>query len=160
MKINHQQYDVIFTTDIATIGLQFNGERLSKLSYLKAEPAKAAKNKQGEVVKNKLIKYLSEKSKLKQLDIDVLLDVTDFQRSVLKQLQKIPYGETRTYGDIAKILETSPRAVGNACRKNPVPIVIPCHRVVAANGIGGYDGAVDGDKLDIKNWLLKLERAI
>lgn len=160
MKVNDQQYDVIFSTDIATIGLQFNGERLSKLSYLEAGPAKAAKNKQQEVVKNRLIKYLAAKSKVKELDIGVLLDVTDFQRSVLKQLQKIPYGETRTYGDIAKILKTSPRAVGNACRKNPVPIVIPCHRVVAAKGIGGYDGAVDGDKLDIKNWLLKVERAI
>lgn len=159
MKVNDQQYDVIFSTDIATIGLQFNGDRLSKLSYLEAGLAKAAKNKQQEVVKNKLIKYLAVKSKVKELDIGVLLDVTDFQRSVLKQLQKIPYGETRTYGDIAKILKTSPRAVGNACRKNPVPIVIPCHRVVAAKGIGGYDGAVDGDKLDIKNWLLKIERA-
>ena len=150
MKRNDQQYDVIFTTDIATIGLQFKGEKLSKLSYLKAEPAKAARNKQIEVVKNKLIKYLAEKSKLKQLDIDVLLEVTDFQRSVLKQLQKIPYGETRTYGDIAKTLKTSPRAVGNACRNNPLPIVIPCHRVVAAKGIGGYDGATTGSLLDIK----------
>lgn len=159
MKANNQQYDVIFTTDIATIGLQFNGDRLSKLSYLKPSSDKAARNKQEEAVKNKLIKYLAAGSKLKQLDVDVLLEVTDFQRSVLQQLQKIPYGETRAYGDIAKILQTSPRAVGNACRKNPLPIVIPCHRVVAAKGIGGYDGAVNGDKLDIKSWLLKLEHA-
>jgi methylated-DNA-[protein]-cysteine S-methyltransferase len=160
MQDNDQQYDVIFTTGVATIGLQFNGERLTKLSYLKAELVKAARNKHADLVKNKIIKYLAKESKLKQLDIDVSLDVTDFQRSVLKQLQKIPYGETRTYGDIAKILGTSPRAVGNACRKNPVPIVIPCHRVVAAKGIGGYVGAVSGDKLDIKSWLLKLEHAI
>ena len=160
MQGNDQQYDVIFTTGVATIGLQFNGKRLSKLSYLKADLVKAARNKQADLVKNKIIKYLAKESKLKQLDIDVSLDVTDFQRSVLTQLQKIPYGETRTYGDIAKILETSPRAVGNACRKNPVPIVIPCHRVVAAKGIGGYVGAVSGDKLDIKSWLLKLEHAI
>jgi len=75
----------------------------------------------------------------------------------LQQLQSIPYGETRTYGEIAKRLKTSPRAVGNACRNNPLPIIIPCHRVLAATGIGGYDGAVDGKKLDIKLSLLKLE---
>ena len=88
------------------------------------------------------------------------LDVTPFQLRVLDQLQQIPYGETRSYGDIAKILKTSPRAVGNACRNNPLPIIIPCHRVVAANGIGGYDGATQGETLDIKYYLLRLEGAV
>ncbi|MDT8283525.1 MAG: hypothetical protein RQ982_12065, partial [Gammaproteobacteria bacterium] len=94
MKDNDQQFDVIFTTDIATIGLQFAGDGLSKLSYLKPSSDKAARNEQAEAVKNKLMRYLAATSKLKQLDIDVLLDVTDFQRSVLELLKKIPYGQT------------------------------------------------------------------
>ena len=69
----------------------------------------------------------------------------------------IHYGETRTYGEIAKILKTSPRAVGNACRNNPMPLIIPCHRVVSAKDIGGYDGAKSGDLLAIKYKLLASE---
>lgn len=82
---------------------------------------------------------------------------TDFQKSVWNELRKIPLGQTRTYGQIAKILKSSARAVGNACRKNPIAIIIPCHRVVAANGIGGYAGKTQGKHLLIKHELLKHE---
>lgn len=87
----------------------------------------------------------------------MLLRVSFFQEKVLQQLQLISYSETRTYGEIARMLQTSSRAVGNACRNNPMPIIIPCHRVVAANGIGGYDGARSGNLLNIKRQLLELE---
>lgn len=78
-----------------------------------------------------------------QPHIDLPLDirVTAFQRRVLDELQRIPYGETRSYGDIAKAIgkPKAARAVGNACNKNPVPLVIPCHRVVGSNGkLTGY----------------------
>jgi len=82
---------------------------------------------------------------------------TDFQQSVWAELRKIPLGETRTYGQIAKSLNSSARAVGNACRQNPIQIIIPCHRVISANGIGGYTGETAGKQLDIKRWLLKHE---
>lgn len=150
-----QQYDAIFKTDIATIGLQFDGSKLIKIDYLKNKKDKTVNSKTAETVKRKIEQYLGSKSKT--LEIDVKLSVTPFQQKVLKQLQKIPYGKTRTYGEIAKILKTSPRAVGNACRNNPVPIVIPCHRVVAASGIGGYDGARAGSLLNIKRKLLEKE---
>ena len=165
MKKTDQQYDLVFTTDLATIGLQFDGSKLIKVEYLNKQSAKKAHktsqkaplSKITEAVKNKIEKYLDPRSKTKSIKVDVLLNVTPFQGQVLKQLQKIPYGETRTYGEIAKILKTSARAVGNACRKNPVPIIIPCHRVVAASGIGGYDGAKSGDLLTIKRKLLMRE---
>lgn len=157
MNKTDQQYDVIFTTDLATIGLQFDGSKLIKVKYLNKKSQKAPQSKTNKDVKNKIEKYLDPSSKTKSVNVDVSLSVTPFQRKVLKQLQKIPYGETRTYGDIAKILKTSPRAVGNACRNNPVPIIIPCHRVVAANGIGGYDGARSGRLLNIKYKLLEIE---
>jgi len=157
MKPAERHHDVIFTTGVATIGLLFEGSKLTKVDYLTNQRDKIPANKLAESVKNKIEAYLKPGSKLKSLKVDVVLDVTPFQHKVLDQLQQIPYGETRTYGEIAKILKTSPRAVGNACRNNPLPIVIPCHRVVAANGIGGYDGATQGETLDIKKCLLRLE---
>ncbi|MCG6938846.1 MAG: MGMT family protein [Gammaproteobacteria bacterium] len=155
-----QDYAVVFWTDIATIGLRFDGSRLIKIDYLKKTPVKAASNKQAQAVKNKIEKYLKPGSKTKNINADIKLNVTPFQEKVLNQLLQIPYGETRSYGEIAKILKTSPRAVGNACRHNPLPIIIPCHRVVAANGIGGYSGETAGSMLDIKRRLLQLEGVI
>lgn len=61
-----------------------------------------------------------------------------FQQSVCTAMQAIPFGETRTYGDLARDLGSMPQPVGNACGKNSIPIVIPCHRVVGANGLGGF----------------------
>jgi len=80
-----------------------------------------------------------------------------FQRRVWQALATIPAGKTFTYGALAKKLGTSSRAIGGACRANPVPVVIPCHRVVAAHGIGGYAGHTSGEVLGIKNWLLDHE---
>jgi len=82
---------------------------------------------------------------------------TTFQDRVWRVLQQIPSGNSWSYGRVASYLNTSSRAVGGACRANPLPIVIPCHRVVAANGIGGFSGHVCGDKVKIKQWLLSHE---
>ena len=64
----------------------------------------------------------------------------EFQQSVCQAMLRIPYGETTTYGRIADELDTYGQPVGNACGANTIPIIIPCHRVLAANGIGGYSG--------------------
>ncbi|GAB4269220.1 MAG: methylated-DNA--[protein]-cysteine S-methyltransferase [Deferrisomatales bacterium] len=65
---------------------------------------------------------------------------TPFQRRVWKALEEIPAGQTRTYGELARQLGTGARAVGGACRRNPLPVLVPCHRVVARTGLGGYSG--------------------
>jgi methylated-DNA-[protein]-cysteine S-methyltransferase len=75
-------------------------------------------------------------------------------------MQKIPRGETRTYGEVATTLGSAARAVGQACGENRLPIVIPCHRVVAAGGIGGFGHARGGYLLEAKRWLLGHERAL
>ncbi len=86
-----------------------------------------------------------------------------FQQRVLLRLQQIPAGQIITYGKLADELKTSARAIGNACRNNPFPLIIPCHRVVGKNHLGGYDGdskaSVRGplNKLRIKEMLLKNE---
>jgi methylated-DNA-[protein]-cysteine S-methyltransferase len=72
-------------------------------------------------------------------------------------MRQIPYGETRSYSDLAFAVGSGPRAVGNACGRNPIPIVIPCHRVLAKNGLGGYSG---GEGLPTKRLLLGLEGAV
>ena len=90
-------------------------------------------------------------------DVPLAPKGTDFQHRVWAQLCEIPVGQVRSYGEIAELLSTSPRAVGNACRKNPIPVIIPCHRVVSKIGIGGFVGATDGDYLTIKRRLLKHE---
>ena len=84
---------------------------------------------------------------------------TAFQQAVWAYLSGIPLGETRSYGEVARALSSSPRAVGQACRRNPLPILIPCHRVVARTGIGGYSGATDGPEMQRKQWLLDHEKA-
>lgn len=81
---------------------------------------------------------------------------TDYQRRVWQALCDIPRGSTRTYADIARTVGGGPRSVGGANGRNPIPIVIPCHRVVATTGIGGYSG---GDGLPTKRFLLALEGA-
>ncbi|RMG28843.1 MAG: methylated-DNA--[protein]-cysteine S-methyltransferase [Gammaproteobacteria bacterium] len=85
---------------------------------------------------------------------------TPFQARVRSALLAIPCGETRTYGALARALGTSPRALGQACRANPVPILVPCHRVVAAGGVGGYAGATGGWHLRVKRRLLALEKSV
>ena len=82
---------------------------------------------------------------------------TEFQRRVWHYLQTIPVGETQSYGQIAKALSSSARAVGNACRANPYLLVVPCHRVIAKSGIGGFAGDNDGHAVAIKRWLLEHE---
>jgi methylated-DNA-[protein]-cysteine S-methyltransferase len=80
------------------------------------------------------------------------------QRRVWQLMCAIPRGQTRQYGEIAKELASSPRAVGQACGANPMPIVIPCHRVVSKAGVGGFAHHRDGYELDIKRWLLAHEQ--
>ena len=87
------------------------------------------------------------------------LGASDFQHRVWDAMERIPCGETRTYGDLARELGTSPRAVGSACGRNALPILIPCHRVVSASGLGGYAGDWEkGLALEVKSVLLEHER--
>ena len=89
-----------------------------------------------------------------EFDLPTELDGTAFQREVWAELSRIPYGETISYGELARRVgrPNGPRAVGQANGRNPIPIIVPCHRVLASNGIGGYGGG-----LRVKRALLELE---
>ena len=95
--------------------------------------------------------------RLRDFDLPLAPHGTTFEGRVWAAMQAIPYGETRSYGELASVTGSAPRAVGRACGKNPIPIVIPCHRVLAKAGLGGYSG--DGG-LATKQRLLTLEAAL
>jgi methylated-DNA-[protein]-cysteine S-methyltransferase len=92
-----------------------------------------------------------------RFDLPLLIEGTAFQRRLWAALCEIPRGKTLTYGALAHRLDAEARAVGQACGDNRLPIVIPCHRVVAANGIGGFAHATGGYLLEAKRWLLMHE---
>jgi methylated-DNA-[protein]-cysteine S-methyltransferase len=92
--------------------------------------------------------------KLREFDLPLRPRGSPFEARVWAAMQEIPYGGTRSYGELAAAIGSAPRAVGGACGKNPIPIVIPCHRVLAKTGIGGYSGA---GGLATKERLLALE---
>ncbi len=95
---------------------------------------------------------------LKQFDLPLRPFGTTFRQQVWQAMLRIPYGVTATYGEIAGPLGAPARAVGGACGANPIPVIIPCHRVLAANGgMGGYSG--DGG-VETKVFLLRLEGAL
>lgn len=85
---------------------------------------------------------------------------TAFQQRVWQAISNIAPGDVCRYGDMAASLNSAARAVGQACGANPFPIVVPCHRVVAANGLGGFANARDGWLMDAKRWLLRHEGAL
>ncbi len=92
--------------------------------------------------------------RLKAFDLPLAPHGTAFDKRVWEAMRAIPYGKTSSYGAIAGALGTSARAVGRASSRNPIPIIIPCHRVVATHGLGGYSG---GEGLPTKERLLALE---
>jgi methylated-DNA-[protein]-cysteine S-methyltransferase len=84
---------------------------------------------------------------------------TPFQKRVWQALQQIGCGKTLTYGQLARALGSGARAVAGACRANPLPLIVPCHRVVSTSGLGGFMGELSGAAVDLKRWLLEHEHA-
>src|SRR5699024_11102810 len=103
---------------------------------------------------DKIDKYL--KGELKEFNIPVILKGTEFQIQVWDELRKIPYGETRTYKEIAIAIQRKKayRAIGQACNKNPIPLIVPCHRVIGSSGaLIGFGGGIK-----LKERLLRMEK--
>ncbi len=89
-------------------------------------------------------------------DLPLKVEASEFQQRVCDAMLAIPLGETRTYGDLSKDLGVPAQAIGQGCGGNPIPVIIPCHRVLGANGLGGFSGL---GGVETKVWLLKHERA-
>ncbi len=141
------------------VGIATRGERLSEIAYLSPDTRPIApRSRLAERAVRQIERYRDDPEAVFDLPLD--LRGTPFQLAVWRLLERIPRGETRTYGALAKSLGSAARAVGQACGENHFPVVIPCHRVVAASGLGGFAHARDGYLLEAKRWLLKHERAI
>lgn len=120
-------------------------------------PAQVKKQSEHPLVKlacQQIMQYFQQPTS--PFDLPVSQNGSNFQQRVWQAIAQIPCGQTRTYGELARQIGSGPRAVANACGANPLPLVIPCHRVVAQHGIGGFmQGKQHG--LQVKQWLLQHE---
>ncbi|MBY0577898.1 MAG: methylated-DNA--[protein]-cysteine S-methyltransferase [Burkholderiales bacterium] len=138
------------------LGIRTEGACLAGIEFLPSrEEPLAPSDAFAEKVCLQLAAYLADPDF--DFDLPLQLHGTEFRKMVWGKIAKIPRGKTRLYGEIAQELSSAPRAVGQACGANPLPIVIPCHRVVAKTGLGGFMHHGEGDPLLIKKWLLAHE---
>ena len=149
-------------TPFATLGIQATDTHVVGIRFLApSTPAQMPRrNSIAHLACVQLQAYLDNPSFV--FDLPLRFSGTHHRLAVWEAMQHIPAGKTRTYGDIAHDLHSSARAVGGACGANPIPVVIPCHRVIGSGGtIGGFMGAKsDGFELGIKRWLLGHEGAL
>ncbi len=152
-----QDYHARLATPFAVLGIRTVGARLSEIVYLPHGAATLApQNRLAETVCRQIERYVDDAEFC--FDLPFEFDGTEFRQRVWRAIVEIPRGKTLTYGDVARKLRSAPRAVGGACGANRIPLVIPCHRVVASAGIGGFMHARGGEPIAIKQWLLKHER--
>jgi methylated-DNA-[protein]-cysteine S-methyltransferase len=141
------------------VGIRAHGGRIAGICYL--DPGAqllAPQNALAERAARQLERYATDPDFA--FELPLAETGSAFQRRVWRAMCAIPRGRTRTYGELARALGSAARAVGQACGANPFPIVVPCHRVVAASGIGGFAHHAGGFHVDVKRWLLRHEKAI
>ena len=155
-----QKYQASIKTPFAHLAIRLAGDRLAGIDFIDGAKEIKPEGKMAAQVCRQIRQYLDDPSAHRRFSISCAATGTPFQKKVWNELDRIPCGKVITYGELAQKLHTSARAVGNACRRNPIPVVVPCHRVVSASGIGGYSGETGGDKLRIKAWLLRHEGAM
>lgn len=156
------EFDVVMASPLpgrVRIGLRFSETGLAEAEWLPPDtPLRRPHNAQEKAAVEQLQSFLGGD----KVSFDLPLDLrgTPYQQRVWRALMAISPGKVKSYGELARELHSSARAVANACRANPVPIIVPCHRVVGARDLGGYMGAVSGEPLVIKEWLLRHEGAL
>ena len=149
-------------TPFATLGITTSETHVTGIRFL-APSTPAMAPRRGSIAHLACVQlqaYLDDASFA--FDLPLVLAGTHHRLAVWEAMQRIPAGETRTYGDLARSIGSSARAVGGACGANPIPVVVPCHRVIAAGGdLGGFMGSrAEGFERDIKRWLLGHEGAL
>lgn len=147
-------FDIVIDTPVGRAGISVCEGAVSGLAFVSRRTRlKSARQVSG--ITRQLARFFTDPGF--RFTVKTQLEGTVFQQSVWRALIRIKPGTVLTYGQLAERLGSGARAVGNACRANPVPLIIPCHRVVAASGIGGYAGQVDGPEIRRKRWLLAHE---
>ena len=150
-------FDVVVAFPWMKVAVKTRDELVSEIRYLPStSPLIGPRNSLAERAARQLERYLADPDG--GFDLPLLIEGTPFQRRLWDALCEIRRGKTLTYGALARRLGVPARAVGQACGDNRLPIVIPCHRVVASNGIGGFAHATRGYLIEAKRWLLAHER--
>jgi methylated-DNA-[protein]-cysteine S-methyltransferase len=149
-------FDVTVDFPKMKVAVRTRDARVVEIRYLPlSAPSVAPSNSLAEKARIQLQGYLADPDTT--FDLPIVVEGSDLQRAVWMAMCAIPRGRTRTYGELAREMMTDPRAIGQACGDNRLPIVIPCHRVVAADGIGGFAHSTDGYLIEAKRWLLSHE---
>ena len=154
----NSQFDAIIALPFGKMGICIQQEQLAGLTFL--PPTSKTTTPQNELA------YLTEAQlQLWCSNPNHFFDLplrnnqgTPFQQRVWQFMLQIPTGETRTYGQAAETLHSSPRAIGGACGRNPLPIIVPCHRITAQKGLGGFNQHSSGWLIEVKQWLLQHEQ--
>ena len=145
--------NISFKSKFGWISASEKNNEILSVSFAKS------KNRGKSILLNKLKKNLNNyfSKETKKINPNILLKGSNLQIKIWKELIKIPYGKTKSYGEIAKIVKTSPRYVGNVCGQNKHLLVVPCHRVIRTDGsLGGFSGS---GGLSLKKRLLNMENA-
>lgn len=149
-------YDVVLAAPMCHLGARFTADALTSLDFLATDvPVSTRLDARARHLSHELDAYWDDPAHV--FDLLFVPQGTAFQLRAWHAMMTIPPGYPITYGTLARRLGTAARAVGQACGANPLPILIPCHRVVAAHGLGGFMHVATGGPLDIKVWLLAHE---
>jgi methylated-DNA-[protein]-cysteine S-methyltransferase len=153
-------FDVIVEFPRMKVAVKTRADRVVEIRYLPLSSCVVPpKNALADRAARQLQRYREDPDA--RFDLPLAIEGSPLERAVWEAMCAIPRGKTRTYGELARELEAAhfatPRAIGQACGDNRLPIVIPCHRVVAADGIGGFGHSTGGYLLEAKRWLLAHE---
>jgi methylated-DNA-[protein]-cysteine S-methyltransferase len=149
-------YQALIAAPGFCLGVRCDDDEVQRIVFLLPSPEVAPKNALAAETVRQLTAYLGDAEFV--FGLPLRPSGTVFQRRVWQQIAAIPTHQTRAYGEIAKALHNAPRAVGQACGANPFPVIVPCHRVLAASGgLGGFARQNGGFLLDVKRWLLAHE---
>ena len=145
---------ITFRTKYGWISAFEEKGKITEIKFLKTKTKNIGTSQILQKLRGKIKSYFSNKIISFNLPLDIRGSI--LQKKIWKELKKIPYGKTKSYGEIAKIVKTSPRYVGNVCGQNKHLLLIPCHRVIRTDGtLGGFSGT---GGLTLKKRLLKLEK--
>ena len=159
MMVIGKQYEALINAPFGAVAISLRSNQLA-IDLLTESPSADHQQSNHPLVKQacaQIKAYFQQAST--RLDFPLSTQGTAFQQAVWQSIAAIPIGQTATYGQLAKQLDSGPRAVANACGANTIPLLIPCHRVVAQKGIGGFmQGKYNG--VFIKQWLLAHEGVV
>jgi methylated-DNA-[protein]-cysteine S-methyltransferase len=148
------RYAAKVATAFAVLGIRTDGRAVCGVHYLSLDaPASAPTDRVAARAVREIERYLDDPAF--RFTVPLAASGTPFQQRVREAVAAIPVGESRTYAEVARGLHSAARAVGQACGRNPIALIVPCHRVVGSRGaLGGFMHAARGDAIAVKRWLL------